>query len=74
MSTESLRSNMDDVLLFFAANETLACLGGPARPSSQRLLEPMIDRMSVERHIDAEAAPPEPLTMDSTPTRQIAEA
>lgn len=65
---------IDDVLLFFAANETLTALGETARPASDRLLHLMLDSMAVERAIDSQAVVPEPLTMDSVLTHHLAQA
>ncbi|WP_072805335.1 TetR/AcrR family transcriptional regulator [Rhodococcoides yunnanense] len=62
---------LDDLILYFAANEVLAGLGEDARPQSRRLFELMIDSISTERHIDPNSVAPAPLTMDSVLTKAL---
>lgn len=65
---------VDDVLIFFAADESLARLGDVARSTSHRLFDLMLDTLAVERTIEPAGSAPDPLTLDSVLTRYIAEA
>lgn len=62
---------LDDLVLFFAANEVLAGLGDDARPQSRRLFDLMIDSIATERRIDPNPVAPKPLTMDSVLTKAL---